>query len=71
MTQAYYHEEKAKRIFTCRYCGHRMRLGAETCGECYQPARIYNHKWFLILVPLLASMLAAIAFSYYLTSLIA
>ncbi len=31
-----------RRLFNCRSCGHKMRLGAVECGSCYQPTPRIN-----------------------------
>lgn len=30
------------RLFSCATCNHKLRFGASRCGQCWQPAPLYN-----------------------------
>lgn len=43
---------RSRRLFHCRHCGHKMRLGATECGNCYHPTPVFNQ----ISLPLLLAV---------------
>lgn len=55
---------QSRRLFHCRYCGHKMRLGAHECGSCYQSAQLINYipLPLLFVLPVLALSLISLLF---------
>lgn len=49
------HMARVVRVLACRYCGHRLRLGADRCGLCYRPAPLQNRRvtWLALIGALL------------------
>ena len=48
----------AVRLFTCRHCGHIMRLGAGHCGNCSAAAPLMNTALVFIIFFLAAALMA-------------
>jgi uncharacterized OB-fold protein len=34
----------AVRLFKCKKCGHKLRLGVDNCGKCSAPTPLYNRE---------------------------
>ena len=56
---------RSRRFFHCRSCGHKMRLGAADCGNCYQPAPLINQfpLPLILALPVLAIAIVALLLS--------
>ncbi|WP_226629773.1 hypothetical protein [Alloyangia pacifica] len=56
---------QSRRFFHCRSCGHKMRLGVDECGNCYQPTPMINHfpLPLLLALPVLAVAIVALVIS--------
>lgn len=50
----------AVRLFTCRHCGHLMRVGASHCGNCDAAAPLLNTALVFVAFFLLAALLAVV-----------
>ena len=50
----------AIRVFTCRHCGHQIRLGASRCGQCEAAAPAVNITLVHIMFFMFAALLAII-----------
>ena len=50
----------AVRIFACRHCGHMIRLGSDSCGQCDSPAPQLNRMAAHAAMVLIAAVLCAI-----------
>ncbi|WP_181164396.1 hypothetical protein [Amaricoccus solimangrovi] len=48
------------RLFRCGYCGHHMRLGAESCGACYTTSPFWNRAGFWLVCAATATALVAL-----------
>lgn len=48
----------AVRLFTCRHCGHHLRLGSPSCGNCGAAAPMINVTLVFIAFFVLAALLA-------------
>lgn len=42
------------RLFRCDACGHRMRLGGDACGKCFEPKPVLKSPRFLGIVGVVA-----------------
>ncbi|WP_425098517.1 hypothetical protein [Tropicibacter sp. S64] len=36
------------RVFRCKACNHRYRLGVSQCGYCFRPTALWNRWWVLL-----------------------
>ncbi len=36
------------RLFTCKYCDHKMRFKGDECGRCYSPKKSWQKRIFYI-----------------------
>ncbi|MFW2541624.1 hypothetical protein ACN2XU_03200 [Primorskyibacter sp. 2E107] len=50
------------RLFRCKACNHRYRLGVSTCGYCFRGTALWNRWWFWLGV-IAAAVAAAVWFS--------
>ena len=53
----------ALRLFTCRACGHRMRYGADRCGNCQRSTGMLNRVEPLIVAALAVVFLVILSWS--------
>ena len=52
------------RVFTCRHCGHQLRLGASRCGQCDAPAPAVNVTLVHIAFFMFAEVLAIVGTAF-------
>lgn len=45
------------RIFECKNCGHKVRLGSSRCGYCYRPTPLLNRKVIWVLLPIFIAVI--------------